>query len=164
MEFYPDLYKRACSKLTAPPDTVKEVIRMTETQKKTRKWTRRMLVAIAVTALAVLTAMGANAASGGELFARIVSYVEYEQDGEQVGVMTVEIDDGADGEIAQGEFAVTMEGEDGKAMLTYIDENGNEVKQEIDLDEIKEDSAPSSLVDGAGVETASIPAADTDMK
>lgn len=133
MEFNRDLYKRACSKLTAPPDTVKEVIRMTEMQKKPRKWTRRMLVAAAVTALAVLTAMGANAASGGELFARIVSYVEYEQDGEKVGEIVVEIDDSAIGGNATGEYTISIEGEEGKPVLSYTDEDGNKVSKEIDL-------------------------------
>ena len=41
---------------------------MTE-QKEPRKIVRNLLVTAAIMALAVLTAMGANAASGGELFA-----------------------------------------------------------------------------------------------
>lgn len=80
MEFYPDLYKRACSKLTAPPDAVKEVIRMTEMQKKPRKWTRRMLVAIAVTVLAMLTVVGASAAfGGGDIFTRVTAFMQSPQ-------------------------------------------------------------------------------------
>ena len=54
MEFYPDVYKRACSKLNAPPDAVKEAIRMTEQKRRPRKAVRNLLVTAAILALAVL--------------------------------------------------------------------------------------------------------------
>ncbi len=136
MEFDKDLYKRACSRLTAPPEKMQEVIAMTEKQNKARKWTRRMLVAIGVTALAVLAAMGANAASGGELFARIVSYVEYDTESGTQGVMTLEIDDGALTGANGSSYTIHMDEETGKTLMTYTDESGREVTQEIDLDQL----------------------------
>lgn len=124
-------YKRIFSRVKASPEKIQEVIDMTETRKP-RRIVRNLLVTAAIMAMAVLTAMGANAASGGELFAKIVSYVEYTtEDGEHVAEMQVEIDDDALGEDGIGEFEI-MQGEDGKAVLTYTDENGQKVTKEIE--------------------------------
>ena len=51
MEFHPDVYKRACSKLNAPPDAVKEAIKMIEQKRKPRKAVRNLLVTAAILAL-----------------------------------------------------------------------------------------------------------------
>lgn len=124
-------YKKMFSRVKASPEKIQEVIDMTETRKP-RRIVRNLLVTAAIMALAVLTAMGANAASGGELFARIVSYVEYTaEDGTEVAEMQVEIDDGALGEDGIGGFEI-IQGEDGKAFMVYTDENGQKVTKEID--------------------------------
>ena len=129
-------YKQAFSKLKASPEKIQEVINMTEA-KKPRKIVRRLLVTAIIMALAVLTAMGANAASGGELFAQIISYVEYTtQDGTQVAEMEIKLDDGALASGGVGEFEV-IQNEDGKAYMTYTDEDGNKVTKEIRLDELE---------------------------
>jgi len=47
---------------------------------------------LAVMVPAVLTAMGANAASDGKLF-RILSYTGYEQDGQSIAKMAIELND-----------------------------------------------------------------------
>lgn len=161
MEFKPNLYKRACSRLTAPPKKIQEVIAMTEKQRKPKKIVRGLLVAAAIMALAVLGAMGANAATGGELFARIVSYVEYEVDGGKVGKMVIEIDDDQLTEDCQGSFEIYQEGEDSKAYMTYTDENGQKITQEIDLDNLPgEDGTLSSPSEDS--ESPEAPAAETD--
>lgn len=86
-------YKKMFSRVKASPEKIQEVIDMTE-NRKPRKIVRNLLVTAAIMALAVLTAMGANAASGGELFAKIVSYMEYTtEDGMDVAEMEIELDD-----------------------------------------------------------------------
>lgn len=159
MEFKPEIYKRACSRLVAPPDKLQEVIEMTEKQRKPKKVVRTLLVAAAIMALAVLGAMGANAASGGELFARIISYVEYEQNGEKVGAMTIEIDDGQLDQANTGSYDIVIEGEGDKAIMTYTDENGKKVSQEIDLDSLPSETLPSP-VPGGNTESEKTPAAE----
>lgn len=145
MEFDRDLYKRTFSRLKASPEKIQEVIDMTE-NRKTKRIARKMLVAVAVTALAVLTAMGANAATGGQLFARIVSYTE-SADG-TTAEMVFEIDDsGEDGGKIQ-EFSLYEAGDDGKAVMRYWDENGKEVRQEIDLDQVPSAQPPILRLDG----------------
>lgn len=133
-------YKRAFSRLKASPEKIQEVIDMTENIRKPKRIIRHLLVAAAVVAFAALTAMGANAASGGKLFAQIVSYVEYEQDGEQVAKMEIQLDGEALEKGGVGEFKIVA-GEDGKAYMTYTDENGKEVTQEINLEDYQNDTA-----------------------
>lgn len=124
-------YKKMFSRVKASPEKIQEVIAMTE-KHKPRRIVRNLLVTAAIMALAVLTAMGANAASGGELFARIVSYVAYtDEDGNEIAQMEVEIDDDALGAGGIGEFEI-VQGEDGKAVMTYTDENGQKVSKVID--------------------------------
>lgn len=119
-------YKRIFSRVKASPEKIQEVIDMTETRKP-RRIVRNLLVTAAIMAMAVLTAMGANAASGGELFNCVASYVF---DGEDLE-LEYRLDDGSmfDGNLC--EYEIT-EGENGKAVLTYTDENGNQVSKGID--------------------------------
>lgn len=146
MEVDRELYKRAFSRVKASPEKIQEVIDMTENQ-KTKKTARRMLVAVAVTALALLTAMGANAASGGQLFTRIVSYTQ-SADGCRTETV-VEADDGSTQEDgAPKNFTIHQEGEDGKAVVTYWDESGREIQEEIDLDQASGAMAPVLWLDG----------------
>lgn len=130
-------YKKMFSRVKASPEKIQEVIDMTETRKP-RRTVRNLLVTAAIMALAVLTAMGANAASGGELFAKIVSYVEYTaEDGTEVAEMQVEIDDKMLDGSDSGSFEI-IQGEDGKAIMTYTDENGKKVTKAIDLEELED--------------------------
>lgn len=133
-------YKKMFSRVKASPEKIQEVIAMTE-QKKPRKIVRNLLVTAAIMALAVLTAMGANAASGGELFAKIVSYTEYTaEDGSEVMEMTIDLDDSKLEGFTSGEFEI-VQGEDGKAIMTYTDENGQKVSKVIDSFDL--DGVPS---------------------
>lgn len=128
-------YKKMFSRVKASPEKIQEVIDMTE-NRKPRRIVRNLLVTAAIMALAVLTAMGANAASGGELFAKIVSYMEYTtEDGTEVAQMEVELDDKMLDGSQQGSFEI-IQGEDGKAVMVYTDENGKKVTQEIDLEDM----------------------------
>ncbi len=127
-------YKRMFSRVKASPEKIQEVIIMTE-KRRPRKIVRSLLVTAVIMALAVLTAMGANAASGGELFAKIVSYTTYTaEDGTEVAEMEVELDDKMLEGNTTGSFEI-VQGEDGKAVMTYTDENGKKVTQEIDLED-----------------------------
>lgn len=126
-------YKKMFSRVKASPEKIQEVIDMTET-KKPRRIVRNLLVTAAIMALAVLTAMGANAASGGELFAKIVSYVEYTtEDGMDVAEMEIELDDRKMEGNTEGSFEIIQD-ESGKAVMVYTDENGKKVTTEIDLE------------------------------
>lgn len=128
-------YKKMFSRVKASPEKIQEVIAMTE-KRKPGRIVRNLLVAAAIMALAVLTAMGANAASGGELFAKIVSYVSYTaDDGTEVAEMKIELDDKALEGNTDGTFEI-VQGEDGKAVMTFTDENGKKVSREIDLEKL----------------------------
>lgn len=77
MELNKELYQRTFSKLKASPETGKELLAMTEKTRKPKKFVlRRLAVAAAVMALAVALAMGANAATGGELMGTVLNYVK----------------------------------------------------------------------------------------
>ena len=145
MEFHPDVYKRACSKLNAPPDAVKEAIEMIEQKRKPRKAVRNLLVTAAILALAVLAAMGANAASDGELFEEVLFFSVCKATDES-GEVKLSMDVAANGDALQNaqKFTITEDGE-GKAYLTYTDENGIQVREELDLTEDKanDQSAPA---------------------
>ena len=137
MEFHPDVYKRACSKLNAPPDAVKEAIEMIEQKRKPRKAVRNLLVTAAILALAVLAAMGANAASDGELFEEVLFFSVCKATDES-GEVKLSMDVAENGDALQNaqKFTITEDGE-GKAYLTYTDENGIQVREELDLTEDK---------------------------
>ena len=145
MEFHPDVYKRACSKLNAPPDAVKEAIEMIEQKRKPRKAVRNLLVTDAILALAVLAAMGANAASDGELFEEVLFFSVCKATDES-GEVKLSMDVAENGDALQNaqKFTITEDGE-GKAYLTYTDENGIQVREELDLTEDKanDQSAPA---------------------
>lgn len=145
MEFHPDVYKRACSKLNAPPDAVKEAIEMIEQKRKPRKAVRNLLVTAAILALAVLAAMGANAASDGELFEEVLFFSVCKATDES-GEVKLSMDVAENGDALQSaqKFTITEDGE-GKAYLTYTDENGAQVREEFDLTEDKanDQSAPA---------------------
>ena len=145
MEFHPDAYKRACSKLNAPPDAVKEAIEMIEQKRKPRKAVRNLLVTAAILALAVLAAMGANAASDGELFEEVLFFSVCKATDES-GEVKLSMDVAENGDALQNaqKFTITEDGE-GKAYLTYTDENGIQVREELDLTEDKanDQSAPA---------------------
>ena len=145
MEFHPDVYKRACSKLNAPPDAVKEAIEMIDQKRKPRKAVRNLLVTAAILALAVLAAMGANAASDGELFEEVLFFSVCKATDES-GEVKLSMDVAENGDALQNaqKFTITEDGE-GKAYLTYTDENGIQVREELDLTEDKanDQSAPA---------------------
>ena len=145
MEFHPDVYKRACSKLNAPPDAVKEAIEMIEQKRKPRTAVRNLLVTAAILALAVLAAMGANAASDGELFEEVLFFSVCKATDES-GEVKLSMDVAENGDALQNaqKFTITEDGE-GKAYLTYTDENGIQVREELDLTEDKanDQSAPA---------------------
>ena len=145
MEFHPDVYKRACSKLNAPPDAVKEAIEMIEQKRKPRKAVRNLLVTAAILALAVLAAMGAKAASDGELFEEVLFFSVCKATDES-GEVKLSMDVAENGDALQNaqKFTITEDGE-GKAYLTYTDENGIQVREELDLTEDKanDQSAPA---------------------
>ena len=135
------MYKKTFSRLKASPEKIQEVIAMTE-NRKPRHIIRNLLVTAAIMALAVLTAMGANAASGGELF-RILSFTEYEENGTYVGEIVVEYDDDVVGEDNNGEYTIVMEGDlddtEGYDLYHhYVDADGNEHMDELDIDELLE--------------------------
>lgn len=65
-------YRQAFARLKAPPQLKQEVLSMTEQKRRPKKFiVRRLVVAAAVAALAGALAIGANAATGGELFETI---------------------------------------------------------------------------------------------
>ncbi len=144
MEFHPDVYKRACSKLNAPPDAVKEAIEMIEQKRKPRKAVRNLLVTAAILALAVLAAMGANAASDGELFEEVLFFSVCKTTDES-GEVKLSMDVAENGDALQNaqKFTITEDGE-GKAYLTYTDENGIQVREELDLMEDKANAQSAS--------------------
>lgn len=129
-------YKKMFSRVKASPEKIQEVIAMTE-KRKPGRIVRNLLVAAAIMALAVLTAMGANAASGGELF-RILSFTEYEENGTHVGEIVVEYDDDVVGEDKNGEYTIVMQGDtddiEGYDLYHhYVDADGNEHMEELDI-------------------------------
>lgn len=124
-------YKKMFSRVKASPEKIQEVIAMTEKRKPGRV-VRNLLVAAAIMALAVLTAMGANAASGGELFSSVVSYVF---DGEDLE-LEYRLDDGSTFDGNSCEYEI-VDGENGKAILTYTDESGNRISKDIDAFQFK---------------------------
>lgn len=131
-------YKKMFSRVKASPEKIQEVIDMTET-KKPRRIVRNLLVTAAIMALAVLTAMGANAASGGELFKTVVAYAFNGEDLE----LEYRLDDGSmfDGDSYTYEI---VDGENGKTILTYTDENGNKVSKGIDAFQFDAETAKAA--------------------
>ena len=97
---------------------------MIEQKRKPRKAVRNLLVTAAILALAVLAAMGANAASDGELFEEVLFFSVCKATDES-GEVKLSMDVAENGDALQNaqKFTITEDGE-GKAYLTYTDENG----------------------------------------
>lgn len=127
------LYKKTFSKLVPSPQLIQEVLDMTETKKRPKKFIlRRLVVAALVVALAAALAMGANAATGGELFKGVASFVTYSEDGETI-MVTVDFDalEGAeDGDVE--DFSIKEKGS-GQGRIVYKDKDGNTVIEDIEL-------------------------------
>lgn len=128
------LYKQTFSKLVPSPQLIQEVLDMTETKKKPKRFIlRRLVVAALVVALAAALAMGANAATGGELFKGVISFVTYSEDGETITV-TVDADaleEAEDGDV-EDYFSIEEKGS-GQGLIVYKDKDGNTVMKEIKL-------------------------------
>ena len=129
-------YKKMFSRVKASPEKIQEVIAMTESRKP-RRIVRNLLVTAAIMALAVLTAMGANAASGGELFTYVVSCTF---NGEDIETVEYHLDSGDVVKGGLGSYVIT-EGEDGRAVLTYTDKDGNEVSKDIEAFGVEAEAA-----------------------
>ena len=77
MELNWDLYQQAFSKITLSEAKREEILNMTEQEQKRRKPIgRRMLVAAVTALLAAMLAMGANAASDGELGEHFIRLID----------------------------------------------------------------------------------------
>lgn len=77
MEFDRDLYQKAFSRIALSDKKREEILQMTEQNEKRRKPIgRRMLVAAVTALLAAILAMGANAATGGEMGDSFVKLVD----------------------------------------------------------------------------------------
>lgn len=73
-----ELYQRTFSRLKPSPKFGKELLTMTENVKRPKKFVMRRLIAIAaVLALVFALAMGANAATGGELYEATIGRLVY---------------------------------------------------------------------------------------
>ena len=73
MEPNKDLFQRTFSRLKSSPELGKEILTMTEETRRPKKFILRRVIAIAAAmALLAALAMGANAATGGELFGKLV--------------------------------------------------------------------------------------------
>ncbi len=128
------LYKQTFSKLVPSPQLIQEVLDMTETKKRPKKFIlRRLVVAALVVALAAALAMGANAATGGELFKGVASFVTYSEDGETITV-TVDFDalEGAEDGTPIEYFSIEEKGS-GQGRIVYKDKDGNTVIEDIEL-------------------------------
>ncbi len=109
MTFDKEQYQKTFSHLRASPELRKELSEMTEQTEKARKpkrfmW-RKAAVLAAVTALAFALAMGANAATGGELYEATIGKLVY----------TFTLDDGGKAEIFEnddGGFTIVEHPED----------------------------------------------------
>ncbi len=155
------LFKQTFSKLTVSPQFIQEVIEMTETKKGPKKFIlRRLLIAALAVALAFALAMGANAASGGELFESVVSFVSYTVDGQAIAFA---VNSNALEEIEEDGTVVYhfKETGDGKMVMGYKSNDGK-----TSLIEIEPGSTPQELVDQLRdeMEKEKSPAAETGVK
>lgn len=99
-----DLFRRTFSHLEVSPALREELSAMTEKMEQTRKpkrfILRKLVVTVVIMALAVILAMGANAATGGELYEATIGKLVY-----------ITLDNGIKGEIYQdkeGGFAIAI--------------------------------------------------------
>ncbi len=97
MKLEKESYRQTFSQLKASPELRKELLAMTEKTEKTRRpkkfVLRRLAVAAAVMALAFALAMGANAATGGELYEVTIGKL----------VCTLSTDDGGTAQLYENE-------------------------------------------------------------
>ena len=125
---------------------------MTEQRKPKRFIVRRLVVAALVLALAAALAMGANAATNGEFFNHVVTFVTTTVDGEMEIEVTADL--GAiteDGMV----FTVRDTGDGRKSYITYRDKNGNIITEEMDMDkEITIEKDGAVYGGGAGQDSA----------
>lgn len=153
------LYKQTFSKLTVSPQILQEVIDMTETKRKPKRFlVRRLMVAALVLALALALAMGANAATGGQLFENVLTFVTYTEDGESVMVALngecFDMDE-------DGIVYHISEDENGKVVMAYGDSDGNTVIQDIQLPVDMKDLA-GKMLEEANDESS--PAVETEAR
>ncbi len=108
-------YRQTFAHVKAPPQLTTEVLNMTEQKRKPKKFIARRLVAAAIaTAMLGALALGANAATGGELFDRIVVTFAGE------GFRQVETSDGSlayQGEVNGEDIYVTFEEPEGDSHM-----------------------------------------------
>lgn len=138
MEYGNELFQRTFSHLRASPRLREELLAMTEQKTSERKpkryVARKLLVAAMVLALAFALAMGANAATGGELYEATIGKMVYTftLDGggkgelyvkEDGGVVIVARDDDVDDEAAENSGNGVYE----KSIEVETDEDGNTV-------------------------------------
>jgi len=113
---------------------------MTESRKKPKKFIlRRLVVAALVMALAFALAMGANAATDGQLFERVITLVTYSEDGSEI---TMEVDTSELESASQDEplYFTIEESENGKTKFYHSDKDGNFVSDGTELpDELQKD-------------------------
>lgn len=119
MELNKELYKRTFSRLKLSQNAREELSAMTETTKKPRrKVFRTLLVTAVVMALAVAVAMGANAATNGELYEATL--------GNWIGTFT--LDNGAVVDFYQttedGEIGIALVREEGSQENSGTSEDG----------------------------------------
>lgn len=108
MEPSKELFERTFSRLKASPELRKELLTMTEKTRKPKKYIlRRLVVAAAVMALAAALAMGANAATNGELYEATIGRLVY----------TLKLDNGSTAKVYEA-------GEDGGKVSFIIQEEG----------------------------------------
>lgn len=164
MELDRDLYQRAFSKITLSEPKREEILKMTEQTKKPKKWIgRKLLITAAAMALAAALAMGANAASGGELGERFVDYL-----------CSLTLDDGTEVKVYQGKISkngdkiyIAAEGEiDPNSPICSFENEGSgesgEGKPYASYSVSVDDDGNVKIEDNQkqGAETASAPAAE----
>lgn len=139
MSEYRDLYQKTFSHLEVSPALREELSAMTKKMEKARRpkqfLLRRMAVTAMIMALAIALAMGANAATGGELYeATIGKLVGYAIDSEGNRLNVYKAD-----ETSECDFIVETEGGYGghveKVVITG-DESGPEIGVEMDGEKI----------------------------
>ncbi len=134
MKLEKESYRQTFSQLKASPELRKELLAMTENKEKSRKpkkfVLRRLAVAAAVMALAFALAMGANAATGGELYEATIGRVIYTFTMEDGGKAEIFAND--DGSFTVIERRDDVEGENSESDEDVVYEQSNEVETDED--------------------------------
>ncbi len=140
MSEYRNLYQRTFSHLEVSPALREELSAMTEKMEKAKRpkkfLLRRMAVTSMIMALAVVLAMGANAATGGELYeATIGKLIGYAIDSEGNRLNVYKADENS----GEAHYVVEAEGGYGGRTETVViaeDESGPEIGVEMDGEKI----------------------------